>query len=131
MGDTGTPIILIVEDNEDDVTALRRQISKLWSDGNIIHVDSLSEAYLNFRKYDFSVVLLDLNLPDGHGARTVSEMRKFNRSVPIVVMTGNLNDQIFDEAIKGGATYVISKGQVDSDGFLDILRKILTPHIRL
>lgn len=116
-------IILIVEDNEDDVAALRRQILKLWPYSVVIHVDSLRDAYSNFRKHDFALVLLDLNLPDGYGARTVSEMRKFNRSVPVVAMTGNLSEQVFEEAIKGGARHVISKEQIDSDDFLNILKK--------
>ncbi len=119
--------ILVVEDDGDDVLALRRQISKSWPNIQIVHVDSLSDAYSQYMKGDFDLVFLDLNLPDGYGALTVSEMRKFNRATPIIAMTGHLNNQVFDEAVKGGAVHVISKSQINSDDFLDILREHAKP----
>lgn len=115
--------ILLVEDDAPDVVLTKKSIQNLWPDATIIPVQSLGEAYEEYKQNNFDLVLLDLNLPDAYGANTVQEMRRFNKTVPIVVVTGLASDEIVNGAIKLGANHVILKSQVMTEDFVDVLEQ--------
>ena len=66
---------------------------------------------LENEKYD--VVLTDLYLPDIEGFKVVNEIQKYNSKVPIVVLSGEENDQIALEIVQSGAQDYLIKGQGD------------------
>lgn len=82
-------------------------------------VYSLEEAldYLDNQKVD--VALVDLGLPDAHGAAAVRAIHLAHPDLPIVVMTGTLDDDIHDAAKLSGATDVTRKG-ADSDETMEL-----------
>ena len=45
------------------------------------------QAYEEYKRHNFNLVLLDLNLPDGFGPASVAEVRRFNKSVPMTCPT--------------------------------------------
>ena len=115
--------ILVVEDDSHDIVIIQRQIKSLWPDCNIVPVKSMHAAYDAFKTQNFDMVLLDLNLPDTIGPNTVAEMRKFNRSTPIIVLTGMLTSVTADESLKQGATNIFPKSQIEDEDFLNILEQ--------
>lgn len=115
--------ILLVEDDAPDVVLAKKSIQNLWPDATVIPVQSLGEAYEEYKQNNFDLVLLDLNLPDAYGANTVQEMRRFNKTVPIVVVTGLANDGVVNGALKLGANHVMLKSQIMTDDFVDILKQ--------
>lgn len=121
MSDSKT--ILLVEDDAPDLMLAKKSIENLWPDATIVPVQSLGEAYEEYKKNNFDLVLLDLNLPDAYGANTVQEMRRFNKTVPIVVITGLTNDDVVNGAIKLGANHVMLKSQVMTQEFVNVLEQ--------
>lgn len=115
--------ILIVEDQTPDQVLLENQLKTLWPDCRIVPVKSLYEAYNACRKNNFDMVLLDLNLPDGFGPSSVKEIRRVDRNVPIVVITGAMSNITIYEALKNGANNIVSKKQMMENDFLDILKQ--------
>lgn len=118
--------ILLVEDNAADLVLIKRQLEKFWPDCTVMPVRSIEEAYSTYKNNDFDLMLLDLNLPDGYGPQTVQEVRRFNKRVPIVVVTGMGANITVYEALKLGANNVVLKSQILQDDFKEVLSQNLT-----
>uniref|UniRef100_UPI00257DC3CB response regulator n=1 Tax=Thauera sp. TaxID=1905334 RepID=UPI00257DC3CB len=82
--------VLLIEDEAGDVELIRWQLLDALHERFVIHVaDSLraAKALLAGGELQPDVVLLDLNLPDSFGPRTVERCRALTEA-PIVVLTG-------------------------------------------
>jgi len=66
-------------------------------------------------------LLLDLHMPDRSGHELLSFLAGREYRLPIVVMTGNLNETSRQQAIERGATAVLEK-PVDADLLIETLR---------
>ena len=62
---------------------------------------------------DADCALLDLGLPDAMGLTALEALRHHVPDVPIVVLTGRIDDGIGPEAVAAGAQDFLVKGQVD------------------
>ena len=111
-------LILIVEDEPGDhalvVTYLRQKSSRQVAGApNLVWAKSLREALAATRCAQFDLVLLDLSLPDSSGIRTVSEMTAALPGTPVVVLTGNDDDELAIAALGAGAQDYLVKGEFD------------------
>ncbi|MGB0719085.1 MAG: response regulator [Bdellovibrionales bacterium] len=124
--------VLLVEDEAPDTVLAKHCVRGVWPDAEVVAVGSLAEAYSTYRSGGarFDLVLLDLNLPDGFGPMTVREMRYFNKSTPIVVLTGMGTDATVSEALRYGANHVALKSQMLTDDFGHILEQHVAEHGR-
>ena len=119
------PRVLIVEDSNADMLLMNKRLLTKWSESECVCVGSLAHARAALRASDFDLVLLDLNLPDGLGPRTVAEVRGFNKSIPIVVVTGMATALTVDECLRVGANKVVVKSKIMDDDFMNILEEAL------
>ena len=118
--------VLVVEDSKPDQVLVMNQIQMLWPNCNIVLVKSIGEAHSACTQHDFDMVMLDLNLPDGSGAVSVENFRKFEKHVPIIVITGALTEEKLQDALSFGADRVISKTQIMADSFSQLLTETAT-----
>ena len=118
--------VLVVEDSKPDQVLVMKQIQALWPNCNIVPVKSISEAHDACAQHDFDMVMLDLNLADGSGADSVQNFREFEKNVPIIVITGALTDKKLHDAMNYGADSVISKTQIMTGDFSQILESTAT-----
>lgn len=117
------PCILHVEDDVADQILIANQVRRLWSNCHIVAVDTLSAAYNVFKKQVFDLVILDLNLPDTMGPSTVREMKRFNRSTPIIVMTSISSPAMAEMALRMGAKNLCTKDEIARECFFSILEQ--------
>ena len=110
-----SPTILQVEDNKTDALLIRKQLKILVPNAKVESVDSISEAYKIYRKMSVDLILLDLNLPDGFGPRSVREIREFARKTPICVLTGLAPDLTIKEVMRHGANDILQKTSLIKD----------------
>ncbi|MCB1680794.1 MAG: response regulator, partial [Alphaproteobacteria bacterium] len=115
--------ILIVDDDTLDLLLVELKVRQLWPDCTVIPVRSMREAFSEYKKRNFDMVLLDLNLPDTEGPKTVEEMRKFNRTVPIVVVTGFVTEDTVSKSLKNGANNVYPKAEIRNEDFRNVLEQ--------
>lgn len=116
--------LLLVEDSPADARLLNESLRELpgAEDAVIRVVRSLAEAKTELARFSFTCVLLDLGLPDGRGIDNIQVLREVDRSVAIVVLTGNDDERLASEAIRLGAQDYLVKGQYDASKILRLLR---------
>jgi two-component system sensor kinase FixL len=114
---SGAIKILLVEDNPGDARLVQMALSELPDRRfEIRHVERLNQALQLLGGHAFDAILLDLSLPDSHGLDTVTQIKAADPSVPIVVLSGLLDEELALEAVKVGAQDYLVKGQ--GDGYL-------------
>jgi len=80
--------ILLIEDNPGDADLVRLRLVEGDSSVNVSCVNRLSDGLASLTKQSPSVVLLDLNLPDSHGAETFRKVLDHAPGVPVVILSG-------------------------------------------
>lgn len=111
MNDESLKIILI-EDNPADVRFIK-ELLKEDKNIKITDVNLLSKAIKLLEKEEYSLILLDLNLPDSKGINTFKEFSSKTKNIPIVILTVVDNKELAIEAIKLGAQDYKIKGSFD------------------
>ncbi|WP_373535587.1 response regulator [Microcoleus sp.] len=64
---------------------------------------------------NFDCVFLDYGLPDGDGLSLVKDIREAGIKIPLIVLTGQGDEQIAVELMKAGASDYIVKGKMSPD----------------
>jgi DNA-binding NtrC family response regulator len=99
--------ILIVEDEP----KMRRLLEiSLGEEGHVLHTAPDAETGLKcFQREEIDLVLTDLKLPGMNGLDFLREVKQWNPSVPIVVMTAFGSVETAVEAMKAGASDYVLK----------------------
>jgi diguanylate cyclase (GGDEF)-like protein len=110
--------VLLVEDDQGDA----RLIQEMLDEDPINHFtvnqsSDLEEAAVHLERQAFDVILLDLNLPDSQGENTFTRINTLVPDLPIVILTGNVDQQAAFSAIGLGAQDYLVKGSFQ-DGLL-------------
>lgn len=102
--------ILLVDDEPANIMLLTKQLSAKGCD-DIISTHDSREAISIFNKFDFDLVLLDINMPGMNGYEVLDQLRQTERfdNAQVVAVSGN----IYPEDIKKGL----------GSGFSDYLTK--------
>jgi signal transduction histidine kinase len=81
---------------------------------NVHCVSRLSEGLASLDRETPSVVLLDLNLPDSHGAETFRRVMEHSPNVPVVVLSGQDDEVLAMKAVHQGVQDYLIKGNISS-----------------
>lgn len=111
--------ILLVEDNPGDARLIKEMlIDELDRSGFHMRVgESLAAALELLDAGDSDVVFLDLSLPDSFGLETLYRIQNKAPALPIIVLTGNEDQQLALSAVKAGAQDYLVKNDL-SGGLL-------------
>ncbi|MFL6195983.1 MAG: response regulator [Thermoanaerobaculia bacterium] len=109
---TGTLRILIVEDSPEDRVLYRRFLSQDPEQAyELLDAETGEEGLRITREREIDCLLLDYRLPDVDGLEFLSRLLA-ERLVPVIVLTGQGNEAVAVEAMKGGAQDYLLKGEV-------------------
>ncbi|BCR04209.1 histidine kinase [Desulfuromonas versatilis] len=112
--------LLLIEDNPGDARLLREMLDRSRFD--LATRPTLGGGLDFLEANPVDLVLLDLSLPDSHGLDTLHTLRERVPHHPVVVLTGNDDDEIALGALHAGAQDYLVKGHFDE--------KLLTRSIR-
>ena len=99
--------ILLVDD---EVTFLKNAAKFLARSGHGVDMaGTLQEGLAMFQAHAPDAVVLDYQLPDGTGLAFIQQVRRSDASVPIVLVTGHGTIELAVEAMKAGATDLLTK----------------------
>src|SRR5688572_28703429 len=113
--------ILLVEDDSDDAEFLRVSLAQHGS-VYVTRTSLISDAVTALDNGDFDVVLLDLNLPDGRGAECVEKIQEASALVPIVVLSGQGDEDYAVEILNRGVQDYLVKWEGDGRTILRAIR---------
>ncbi len=113
--------LVLVEDDAGDALLVTEMLSDVAPDVRLSPFTTL-QAALDDWPEDADCVLLDLGLPDAVGLTALEKLRAQVPDVPVVVLTGRIDDAIGPEALAAGAQDFLVKGQVDGPGLERSLR---------
>jgi two-component sensor histidine kinase len=115
--------ILLVEDNPGDADLIRYLIAEVDPAGfTFRHETTLGGAIQALTSHLFDVVLLDLTLPDSTGLETVERMVASAPGIPVVILTGNPDDMMALQTLRGKAQDCLIKGDVSGRSIIRAIR---------
>jgi sigma-B regulation protein RsbU (phosphoserine phosphatase) len=120
--------LLLVEDNDGDAILIERLLRSATTrtplrPTSVVHrVHRLAAASAHLAEGDADVVLLDLALPDASGLDALRTLRSAAPLVPIVVLTGDDDDELALAALRAGAEDFLVKDTVTGELILRAVR---------
>ncbi len=106
--------ILIVEDNPGDFFLIREFLKRTnLPSYKIEHATRISEAVAHLQAGSFKLILMDLFLPDSEGIQTFEKLAPFCNDVPVIVLTGLVDEAVTLGTLKRGAQDYLVKGEYD------------------
>ncbi|MFN8005720.1 MAG: response regulator [Terriglobia bacterium] len=113
--------LLIVEDNPHQAFAVERTLLKQIEDVRIRTVTTGEECVRQLSGEEWSAVILDYTLPGMNGVELIQEIRRRGWQLPLVMVTGQGDEEIAVHAMKAGASEYLVK----SKGYLLKLPQVL------
>lgn len=114
---------LIVDDDAGDAEILCRRLDELdeWEFAvTVCHDPSASDPL--WQNSDYGIVFLDYRMGAETGADLLRRIRGAGKTVPVVMLTGQGNEEIAVEAMKSGADDYVPKAHLSSA----VLRRIVS-----
>jgi signal transduction histidine kinase len=106
--------VLLIEDNPGDADLVRLRLVESKSEVQVNCVPRLSDALACLDAETPALVLLDLNLPDSHGAETFRRIRQKSPNVPVVILSGQDDPALAMKAVHQGVQDYLVKSDVTS-----------------
>jgi len=108
--------VLIIEDNPGDQLLLEENLksTNLLID-HITTADTIAKAISILNEHSFSIIFLDLFLPDSSGLETVTQLVELYSKTPVIISSGLSDTEIAVKAISMGAQDFLIKGEYSSE----------------
>lgn len=106
--------VLLIEDNPGDADLVRLRLVESNPMVDVSCVNRLSDGLASLKEQPPSLILLDLNLPDSHGAETFRKVLEKAPDVPVVILSGQDDQALAVKALHQGAQDYLVKGGVTS-----------------
>ena len=116
---------LLVEDSPTYAMYLLATLANVAPELQVTHMDRLDGALRRLDDGDVEIVLLDLNLPDSAGLRTLDRVQEAAPEVPVVVLSGMEDEELSVCAVERGAQDYVVKGSVEGQVLARVLRYAL------
>lgn len=120
--------ILIIDDDDVDRLAIQRALSKTDLQFDVVEGTSCADAVSLMSATPFDCVFLDYGLPDGDGLTLVQNLRRMEMSTPLIVLTGQGDEQIAVDLMKAGATDYLTKSRISPERLLQVIQNAVRIH---
>ncbi|WGF93306.1 tetratricopeptide repeat-containing hybrid sensor histidine kinase/response regulator [Aequorivita marisscotiae] len=120
--------ILVVDDNRINQIVTQKIVEKYGMHCTI--ADSGNIAIEKLKTNMFDLVLMDINMPGKDGMETTKEIRKFNKTIPIVALTAIEVEEMRTKIAASGMNAIIAK-PYDTEEFLKIIHNNLINEVEL
>lgn len=117
--------LLIVDDDDVDRQAARRALARSDLATTIIEASDSTAALQELRRGAFDCILLDYRLPGSTGLELLRQIRGLGVNTPVIMLTGQGDEQIAVELIKAGAADYIAKSRLSPERLSNSIRQTL------
>lgn len=102
--------VLLVEDDDGDALLVEELLREVGAPVVVLRARSLGQATTMVS--EAACVLLDLGLPDSQGLQGLRQLLRLEPEAAIVVLTGEANEHLGEQAVRAGAQDYLVKGEV-------------------
>ncbi len=122
--------ILLVEDDEDDAFYIKDLIREGMPSPlpRVDHTSTAAEAESRLERNLYDLCLFDYRLGEVDGIDLLRTVRGRNITVPIILLTGQGDQEIAVEAMKAGATDYLTKSKLSTETLTHSIRYALGLH---
>ena len=120
--------ILVVEDNVDQLLLTERAFKRFNTEMQVVSVKDGRDCLDRLSYEDFSIVILDYSLPRMDGMEVIKRIKENGFDVPVIMVTGQGDEQIAVKALKNGAYDYIVKSQSYLKSLPNIVEKTIEKH---
>ena len=121
--------ILLVEDNPDDRELLHMMLSGIQDfKFTLATAETLAQGRDKLAIESFDLILLDLGLPDSQGLDTLLAMQRATPDTPIMVLSGEADEQRAIKAVQMGAQDYLIKGEAPPEYLARAMRYAVERH---
>ncbi len=113
--------VLLVEDDDEDALIVSDLLLGAWPTLTIDRATTLAGAHEALTG-EIECVLLDLNLPDALGLEAVRRLGEAQPEMPVVVLTGDTDEQRGIQALGEGAQDYLIKGTISGHSLARAIR---------
>ena len=102
--------ILILEDIPDDAELVEQELKKVIKNYALQVTDNEKGFVKALKTYKPDLILADYSLPQFTGMKAIKLTKEISPLIPVIIVTGSLNEELAVECIKAGAKdYVLKK----------------------
>lgn len=114
--------ILVIEDQEDLATLYEETLKKAGY--GVRNAYTGEEGIAEFQANGADVILLDMTLPEMHGAQVLREIRALDPNVPVIIITGEASSDLQRQCELLGVQEYLSKPP-DYDAILGAIERAI------
>lgn len=107
--------ILVIDDSEDDTFFFKKALSGAGIESQLTSLSDGISGLETLRKETFDCVFLDYQLPGIDGLSILQKIRREGKDMPIVMLTGQRDEQTIVRLMQAGATDYLPKAGLSSD----------------
>ncbi|WP_243369617.1 response regulator transcription factor [Microvirga solisilvae] len=101
-----TITVLIVDDSKLARIVAAKALAALQPEWEKVEAGNAEEALSNLTARKIDVAMIDFNMPDKDGLQLAAEIRESHPTMPIAVITANIQDEVIARAREVNATFV-------------------------
>ena len=120
--------ILIVDDDEVDRMALRRSLSATTLNLAVSEAANADAAIATIKQLAYDCIFLDYHLPGKNGLALVKQIRQEGIRVPLIVLTGQGDEQTAVNLMKAGASDYLPKRKLSPETVSRLVRSAILVH---
>lgn len=114
--------ILLVEDDDIDAQWVRRSLRSSEQITKVVRAGSIAQAQQLLREGTYDALVVDLTLPDADPKRTLAALLQAYQHLPVVVLTGCLDEEFAATVIDTGVQDYLIKGEAGPGALRRALR---------
>ncbi|NCJ07478.1 response regulator [Synechococcales cyanobacterium C] len=114
--------ILIVDDDIVDRMAIGRALRNTGLSISLVEATDCADAIKTLQEQSFDCAFLDYRLPDQDGLDLIRQLDELGIRVPLIVLTGQGDEQLAVEIMKAGASDYLAKSKVTPERLSQVLQ---------
>lgn len=107
--------LLLIDDSKDDAFFFKRTLSQTGIDADTILENDGDEGLRQIAQESFDCIFLDYNLPVMDGLQVLLRIRKLGVDTPVIMLTGQKDDQVIVKLMLEGASDYLPKHALSSE----------------
>lgn len=121
--DRGSITVMLIEDSEADAGLISAHLASRTNPSFVVHHEKTrADGIKQLQETVVDIVVLDLSLPDSSGLDTFLAVRESANGVPVVILSGNPDDELALQAVRQGAQDFFTKSEAISESLGRLLQ---------